>query len=297
MESLKFKIGIVILNYNSYQDTINLVEALQLQSVAQSLHIIIVDNASPNASYDYLKPLEGQYHNLAVLQTGENLGYAKGNNVGLHYLDAHIQPEYVAIMNNDIILDDNCLEKLIAKYQQLEVPAIIAPKQLDIDKKEIPIFSMNTFLEDCLNLFYTIRLFHKRKIKRFKDSTGNKAMEVDIIPGSFMFSSLERFKALGFFYPNTFLFVEERFIAVAAQKKGWHNYIVLDQTYIHAHSKTINTVYGSVAKYELLYTGWLEFTRVCRPHGNLKAILLKPLMWLSILEIRLVLHIKNFFKF
>ncbi|WP_179318040.1 glycosyltransferase family 2 protein [Winogradskyella helgolandensis] len=293
MESLTNNIGIVILNYNSYQDTINLVNALQQQTVAESLHIIVVDNASPNASYDYLKPLEGQYKNLVVLQTGENLGYAKGNNVGLHYLDEHIHPEYVAIMNNDIILPETCLEHLVGKYQQLDDPAIIAPKQLDIDEKEVPIYSINTYLDDCLNLFYIFKLFHKRKIKRFKDTTGNNAMQVDLVPGSFMFSSFDRFKTLGFFYPNTFLFAEERFITVAAQKQGWHNYVVLDQTYIHAHSKTINTVYGSVAKFKLLYTGWIEFTRVCRPYGKLKANILKPLMWLSIQEMRFVLHLKK----
>jgi GT2 family glycosyltransferase len=103
-----------------------------------------------------------------------------------------------------------------------------------------------------------------------------------------MFSSFERFKDMGFFYPNTFLFVEERFIAVAAKKRGWKNYIILDQTYIHAHSKTINSVISSINKYKLLYTGWIEFTRVCRRNGKLKATILKTLMPLSILEMRII---------
>lgn len=287
------KISIVILNYNSYQDTIDLVQELQKQSVIEDLFILVVDNFSPNNSYDQLSPHEVTYNNVKVLQTGANLGYAKGNNFGLEYLDKNIHPEYVAILNNDVILENDCFERLINKYQQLKEPAIIAPKQLDIKLKEVSVYSMNTFLDDCLNLFYFFKLFHRRKIKPFRDTTGKNAMEVDLVPGSFMFSSFERFKALGFFYPNTFLFVEERFITVAAQKKGWKNYIVLDQTYVHAHSKTINSFHGSIAKFKLLYMGWLEFTRVCRKNGKFKAKLLKPLMWLSLLEMRIVFQLKK----
>ena len=83
-------IGVVILNYNSYQDTINLVQELQCQSLSENLRIIVVDNDSPNNSYEFLKELEDRFSNTVVLQTGENLGYAKGNNFGLEYLDEKI---------------------------------------------------------------------------------------------------------------------------------------------------------------------------------------------------------------
>lgn len=289
-------IGIVILNYKSYQDTIDLVQELQLQTVAKSLEIIIVDNNSPNNSCKYLKPLENQLNNVTVLQTGANLGYARGNNFGLNYLDTHIKPEYVAILNNDIILPTNCFEKLIKHYKILENPAIIAPKQLDTSNKELLPYRLNSFLDDCLNLFYVFKLFHKRNALKYKDTTGLKAMKVEMIPGSFMFSAFKIFKEMGFFYPNTFLFVEERFIAVKAKQLNLNNYILLDETYIHAHSKTINTAYNQVEKYKLLYVGWLEFTKVCRTNGKLKAAILKPLMKLSILEMKLVLALREVFK-
>ena len=98
---------------------------------------------------------------------------------------------------------------------------------------------------------------------------------------------------MGFFYPNTFLFAEERFIAVKAKQMNLNNYILLEETYIHAHSKTINTVFYQVAKYKMLYTEWLEFTRVCRTHGKIKAIVLKPLMKLSLIELYFLDKIRN----
>lgn len=287
-------IGIIILNYKTFADTIKIVEDLQLQTLAEKLQIVVVDNASPNHSFEHLKQLEKKFSNVTVMQIEANLGYAKGNNYGLYYLDKHIKPAFVAILNNDIVLPKDCFEKLIEKYKILENPAIIAPKQLDINNKEFSIYPMNSFLDDCLNLFYLFRLIHKRNAVKCKDTTGLKAMKVDIIPGSFMFAAFKTFKEMGFFYPNTFLFVEERFIAVKAKQMNLNNYILLDETYIHAHSKTINTAFSQVGKYKLLYEGWLEFTRVCRKHGHFKAAILRPLMKLSLLEIRIVIFLKSF---
>lgn len=289
-------IGVIILNYNSFADTIKLVEDLQLQTVAKDLQIIIVDNASPNDSYTQLKPLEKQYANVVVLQTGANLGYAKGNNFGLNYLDEHIKPAFVAILNNDIILPNDCFSKLIAKYENLDKPAIIAPKQLDINNKEMAPYPINSFLDDFLNLFFIFRIFQKRKALKYKDNSGQRAMKVEMIPGSFMFASFEKFKNMGFFYPNTFLFVEERFIGVKAKQMNLYNYILLDETYIHAHSKTINTAFSQVGKYRLLYDGWLEFTKRCRTNGELKVAILKPLMKLSLLEMRILYGVRNTLK-
>lgn len=288
-------IGIIILNYQSYQDTIKLVDDLQQQTVLEDIQIVIVDNASPNRSYKYLIILEKKFSNVKVLQTAENLGYAKGNNFGLHYLDKQINPEYVAILNNDIILPDNCFEKLMCKYNFLKNPAIIAPKQLDINNKELQPYMLNSFLDDCLNLFFIFKLFHKRNALKFKDNTGLKTMKVDIIPGSFMFASFKTFKEMGFFYPNTFLFVEERFLAVKVKQLNLNNYILLNETYVHAHSKTINTIHNQISKYKLLYKGWLEFTRVCRSNGKVKAIVLKPLIYLSLLEMKLYYFLKRIF--
>lgn len=289
-------IGIVILNYNSYLDTIKLVKELHSQTIAIVLHIIIVDNASPNNSYNELKPLEKQYKNVIVLQAGANLGYAKGNNFGLDYLDKHIQPDYVAILNNDIVLPENCFEKLIEKYNVLENPAIIAPKQLDVNNNEVLPYPLNSFLTDCLSLFFITKLFYKHRALKYKDTSDKNAMKVDIIPGSLMFSSFDVFKSMGFFYPNTFLFVEERFIAIKACQMGLSNYVLLEETYVHAHSKTINTAFNQIEKYKLLYVGWLEFTRVCRKNGKLKSLFLSRLMKLSILEMRVVYGIKHFLK-
>ena len=58
---------------------------------------------------------------------------------------------------------------------------------------------------------------------------------------------------MGFFFPNTFLFVEERFIAIKAKQLNLNNYVLLEGTYVRAHSKNINTAYNQVEKYGFAY--------------------------------------------
>lgn len=288
-------IGIVILNYNSYEDTIALVKELQNQTLAKDLKIVVIDNCSPNDSFLKLKHLEEFYSNTIVIKTKANLGYAKGNNFGLDYLDKFIKPDYVAILNNDIILKEDCFEILVERYKVLETPAIIAPKQLDIDNNEVVPYRLNSFLDDCLNLFMVFKIFHKRNALTYIDNTGLDVMKAPMIPGSFMFSRFETFKRMGYFYPNTFLFAEERFIAVKAKQFKLNNYILLDHSYIHSHSKTINTVYSQLSKFKLLYKSWIEFTIMCRGNGKMKAMILKPLMQFSLLEMRLYYGLKRLF--
>lgn len=291
------KTGVVILNYSTYLDTIKLVEALQMQSIAEEVYIVVVDNASPNESYEQLQPLATQYNNVVVLQTGENLGYAKGNNFGLEYLEKHVSPIYVAILNNDVILPNDSFEKLIERYEVLDKPALIAPIMTDINGACIIYnrININTFRQDFLSLFALYRVACRRnKVIKQTDDTGCNAMKADILSGSFLFSRFDVFKQMGYFYPNTFLYAEERFVAKAALELGLQSYLILDQTYIHAHnSPTISKFHSQVGKYKMLYTGIHEFARIKRTHGKLKAAIYKPFMHYSLWEMKMMERVKK----
>ncbi len=288
MDTSKTMVGIVILNYKTYSDTMNLVEGLQRQTIAKQLSIVVVDNASPNDSYNMLKALEEQYINVTVLQTNANLGYAKGNNWGLQYMERYIMPYYVAILNNDILLQENCLEQLVERYNKLDKPAFISPVMLDGKGKTMHPPKKKNFIDDCLNMFILYRILSPYNSVKIETNTGKEAVKVDIIPGSFMFSSFEVFQKIGYFYTDTFLFAEERFITKKTEEVELFNYILPDQYYVHYGSKTIKSALPPIKQYRYLYDGWLRYTRKYRKNGKLKAMILYPLMKFSLLEIRIV---------
>lgn len=116
------KIGIVIVNYNgaSYQN-----DALKTiyESSYQNFEVIIVDSASKDNSIELARR---DYPDAHYLLQNENVGVAKGNNIGIKYAIDVLDVEYVLLLNNDIELDKNTLKYLIEKADKeiIAVPKI-----------------------------------------------------------------------------------------------------------------------------------------------------------------------------
>lgn len=56
---------------------------------------------------------------LVLIQTGSNLGFAGGNNVGLRYALVRGDFDYVWLLNNDTVIKPDALTQMIARMQQL----------------------------------------------------------------------------------------------------------------------------------------------------------------------------------
>lgn len=116
------KIGIVIVNYNgaNYQN-----DALKTiyESTYSNFEVIIVDSASHDDSIALAKK---DYPEAHYLLQNENVGVAKGNNIGIKYAVDELDVEYVLLINNDIELDKYTLERLIGKADKetITVPKI-----------------------------------------------------------------------------------------------------------------------------------------------------------------------------
>ena len=102
------KIGMVILNYNDYETTFDMINQIKDYKVLN--HIIIVDNHSTDLKYDKLKKLKS--NNIDVIQTDENKGYAYGNNYGIKYLNDNYDVDYIIISNPDILVNEKCIINL-----------------------------------------------------------------------------------------------------------------------------------------------------------------------------------------
>ena len=110
-------------------------------------------------------------------------------------------------------------------------------------------------------------------------------MIVELIPGSFMFTTMSKFKQIGYFYQHTFLYAEEMFIASKVKQLGLKNYVILDLCYIHAqNSPTISKSHNIIHKYRFLFEGILEYTRLNRKFGKIKTLILRLLMVIALWE-------------
>ena len=111
--ALNNKIGIVILNYLNWEDTLECINSLRLQS-DQDFEAVIVENGSPNESVSRIRDYIKNDKNIHLYVVENNLGYANGNNMGILYLKNKYSINRILLTNNDVIFDDrNYISKLI----------------------------------------------------------------------------------------------------------------------------------------------------------------------------------------
>ena len=96
-----------------------------IKSINPDIKIIIVENSNNLHVKNYL---ENKFLNVEVIIANENLGYGKGNNLGI----SRVNTQYAFILNPDAILEKNCLDELSKAQFLLEDDfVILAPNLLN----------------------------------------------------------------------------------------------------------------------------------------------------------------------
>lgn len=92
----------------------------------------MVDNASDNQDifFDTLKQKYDDNDNIVYLRSRKNTGYARGNNIGIHYAKYVLKVDFVCVVNPDVTITQNdFIEKCISLYNQYEY-SVLGPALL-----------------------------------------------------------------------------------------------------------------------------------------------------------------------
>jgi GT2 family glycosyltransferase len=101
-------VRIIVLNWNGWEHTLQCLEALdELRGPAE---ILVVDNGSTDGSEQQLR---SRRPDLEIIQSGANLGYAGGNNIGLR-LALERGEAFAWVLNNDTRPEPSALVELLA---------------------------------------------------------------------------------------------------------------------------------------------------------------------------------------
>ena len=121
---------IIVLNWNGWQDTVECVNSLKELSY-ENYRIIVVDNGSTDGSVEKVKE---SFPDLNIHQTGENLGYAGGNNAGIKIAMSK-GCDYVWILNNDTIVDRDSLLHMVNKMEMTPDAGLCGATLIYADQK------------------------------------------------------------------------------------------------------------------------------------------------------------------
>ncbi len=248
----KAELSIIIVSYNTKKLTKECLDSIikSLSGSSITYEIIVVDNNSTDGSVEVLKNLVRQLadRNLELITSKTNLGFGKGNNLGVK----HAQGEYILLLNTDMLVLNNAIEKLFKFYKQNENKIhFLGGKLLNADRSEQP--SAAHFFS-LLVVFAT--LFLRGDYWGLTRFSPNKTTQVDWLSGACILTKKKYYDKLYGFDKEIFMYMEEVDLLYRARKLGLYTYFFPEAKFIHYGS-------GSSAKRTFpilqVYKGFLYF--------------------------------------
>ena len=96
-QNRKYDIGFIILQYGRPDLTFDCIKSIQENVQDATKLIVVVDNCSPDDSADQIRNAFADNEEIVLLQTEQNMGFARGNNVGYEY--AREKCNFICILN------------------------------------------------------------------------------------------------------------------------------------------------------------------------------------------------------
>lgn len=258
---------IIIVNYKNEQLTIDYITK-ELSKLTDSFNVIIVNNAATPESDDTLcnalkaRIISNDSFGVAeskryVVSSYENLGFAKGNNLGAEIAIKYLNAKYLLFSNNDILINEiDIISKMISKFKDSDRIGIIGPKVIglegELQSPEPYISFMDRY---CWMYLATPFMTLKAKREKFKLDYTNNAQEGFHykIMGAFFMVKSNDFCNCGMMDPYTFLYAEETILTERMKKIGKEPYYLPTVSVVHAHGVTTKNSIGKkgINKYML----------------------------------------------
>jgi len=285
------KVYLIILNWNGYNDTCECLDSLQ-RLTFEHLQIVVVDNASSDNSLDSIetwakrnnfetlrldRASAGKYsgklfssseQTIVLIQTGKNLGFAGGNNVGIRYA-LQMGAEYIWLLNNDTLVDSGCVEPLLESMDSDDKIGIAGSCVIYYDKPNvIQTAGMKLSL-------HNLKISHLGRGKLMTDSSISQQREVDCVPACSMLVRSKLISDVGLMDEEYFMYHEDVDWQIRAKRAGWKIVYV-------PGSKILHKCGGSTKKSRFVsayYQSRNKFLLIAKNEGKIAVFLMIPLVF------------------
>lgn len=221
----------VVLNWNGWRDTAACISSLAQMRYANN-QVIVVDNGSGD---DSACRLRHEFPSLQLIETGRNLGFAAGCNVGIQRAIEQ-RADFVWLLNNDTIADPEALESLVNKAQQ--------------DRRIAAVGSAIHFIEepDRLQAWGGGHVnFWLGRSRHFLAPVQDDAL--DFITGASMLVSREALESVGLLDEQFFMYWEDADFCFRLRKAKWKLAVAGDSKIWHKGSASVGKNSVSMDQY------------------------------------------------
>lgn len=191
------KISVIIVSYNSQGFIEKCINSV-LKNLSEKSEVIVLDNASNDKTVDILKKFGDK---IILVQSGENLGFAKGCNLAAK----KARGEYLFILNPDTEIQRPIFDELIKFYETTVDMGIVAPKLIMQDDK---VQASVKRLPTLWGAFKEYILGIKNSYSEFVP-VSDESQEVEMAYGAAWLIKKDLFNKLGGFDEKFFLYYED----------------------------------------------------------------------------------------
>lgn len=226
----KIKCGFVVLHYMAEEMTIQSVDKLLDTFKEEKIRIVIVDNGSSNGSGNRLEQRYENVTDVDVILAKENVGFAKGNNIGYQYIEEKFKPDFIIVMNNDVLINQREFLYLVNEIYDRTSFGVLGPdiycpitklhqnpsRMQGLTREQIKAeIELREKMNKCFAFYYYRHLTFgrlKRLVQYSNISTVDRSKETEdvVLHGAcYIFSRIFIEKREVAFNPDTFLYFEE----------------------------------------------------------------------------------------
>lgn len=195
-------IFVIILNYNGGEVLMDCLRSV-FQSDYPNFETVVVDNDSDDGSFEKARQNFSRAH---FIKNSSNLGFSKGNNLGIRFALEKFA-DYVFILNNDAIIEKTTLSKLEEELSENQSAGIASPVIMDGTGNKV------WFAGGAID-WKKMRTTHSFDIK------SSDPYLTEYISGCAMLVKAEVFKKIGLFDERYFLYYEDADFSLRAVKAG-----------------------------------------------------------------------------
>ena len=274
--------SIIIVDYNSIEETLKYIErCIESINEVDEMAFVVVDNSDDGNcaiclertgdktfvdveiedseqqikkhKFEKYNVFELSYNSrpLYIIEARENLGYAKGNNLGIRFSKEILDSSYCIISNNDIFFTNRInVSDFIDICQKESNIAVVGPKIIDPNGNSQSPYQYLDINELIVNDFF--HMAFGKLIKSFKPSVmaSVESGECYFTSGSFLFIDIDRFLGVDGFDGGTFLYCEEMILSERLKQKGYCFYFFDKYELIHKHSTTMKSNMSELKRLE-----------------------------------------------
>jgi len=204
------RVSLILLNFNNHHFTLDCLQSLQHLTYS-NYEAIVVDNGSKQES---INAIRSAYPDVTLLETGKNLGFTGGNNVGIRHALEH-GADYVMLLNNDTVVAPDFLDILVDVMEKDHTIGVTGPIIYYFDHPHT-IWSVAGALDWSHGTSSMIGLNEEDK-----GQYGLEPKQADFISGCALLVRREVWEKVGVLDDDFFIYYEETEWCVRAGRAGY----------------------------------------------------------------------------